>query len=261
MKILFIAQLYLMTTICHARIKNISIESEYDRNETFDSISFQFNKLSRIYSFDSSRIFAVQNENFLEKRLSNGETDVIIKIKNDQILFEIVKNKKSKLIYAINEFGKLSFSSYSPIVSYFGDSIKSMDHVFYKNKFLIFPFEDWNGNQFFYNIPLSVTSSIDSISPLIILKEQYCIFNQRTGVLLSYKKLIEEHLIDDKYFYTTELIQFHVGGDDDKITRYQFNTQKEIYISEDISIIEFKEQLLSIVNDFYDKSIYEAFFN
>ena len=38
----------------------------------------------------------------------------------------------------------------------------------YKNDFLLFPIEDWNGNRIFYKIPLKINSIKDTIYPFFI---------------------------------------------------------------------------------------------
>jgi len=129
----------------------------------------------------------------------------------------------------------------------------------YKNDFLLFPIEDWNGNRIFYKIPLKINSIKDTIYPFFILKNQYCLFNQRTGVLLAYETLKKEYLIDDKSYFLTDLSLFHLGSSSE-MNEIQFRTQKEIGLLENVTPVEVKKHLLDAISVFFDRSIFDAYF-
>jgi len=91
------------------------------------------------------------------------------------------------------------------------------------------------------------------------LKNQYCLFNQRTGVLLAYETLKKEYLIDDKSYFLTDLSLFHLGSSSE-MNEIQFRTQKEIGLLENVTPVEVKKHLLDAISVFFDRSIFDAYF-
>lgn len=195
------------------------------------------------------------------KEFSNDNFNIKVKIQGENLTFEIKNKFLKNKINAISDFGEVNFTSYSPIISYLGDSIKVVDNLFYKNEFFLLPVEDWKGNQIFYKIPLMSAKSSDTIHPFFILKEQYCIFNIRNGVIFSHEKIKNEFFIDSESYYLSNLsLRYsYFNKKQDNIT-ISFCTQKEINISENTNPNDFKSALLKSIKVFLDNQIYDAFF-
>ena len=199
-----------------------------------------------------------QKMTFETRSISNENFKVKINLEDEKISFEILKGKNKKVVRVKNTYGKLSFTSSLPVISYKGDSIQVIEHFFYKNDFLVYPLEDWNGNRIFYKISLNENSINDKVEPLFILKEQYCLFNQSTGTVLMYEKLNKEYFIDQRSYYLTKFNLIHF--DNNKVDNIQFHTQKEIGIVENLSPVLVKKQLLEAIGEFYEMSFLEAYF-
>lgn len=192
------------------------------------------------------------------KVISNHDIKVTAIIYGDAISFEIRRGKERQKIKVNNKFGKLSFTSTSSIIAYNGDRINLKPYLFCNNKFLIFPFEDWNSNHIFYKIPLNKKLVSKPIEPLFILKEQYCLYNQRTQVLLTYEQDMKEYLISDESYYLTALHLFDLSSEaQDEI---EFQTQRDLSLPENSSPQHVKKQLLEAISTCYEKPIFEAYF-
>jgi hypothetical protein len=123
---------------------------------------------------------------------------------------------------------------------------------------LIFPFEDWNSNHIFYKIPLNKKLVSKPIEPLFILKEEYCLYNQRSHVLLSYEQDMQEHIISDESYFLTALHLFDLSSEaqDD----LEFQTQRDLHLPENASPQYVKKQLLEAISTCYEKPIFDAYF-
>jgi hypothetical protein len=192
------------------------------------------------------------------KVISNQEVKVTAIIDGAAISFDIRRGKERQKIKVNNAFGKLSFTSNASIVAYKNDRINLEQFLFCNNKFLIFPFEDWNSNLIFYKIPLNKKLVSNPINPFFILKEQYCLYNQRTQVLLTYEQDMKEYLISDESYFLTALHLFDLSSEaQDEI---EFQTQRDLSLPENSSPQHVKKQLLKAISTCYEKPIFDAYF-
>lgn len=206
-------------------------------------------------------------KNSLKRQQSAILTEVISKdgfvikvnIQNDDLSVEVIHGKEKNNIKLANDFGKLTFTSALSIVAYNGEHLRPAKYLICNRKFLIFPFEDWNGNLIFYKIPLKQRSTSSGIDPLFVLEEGYCLFNERSNMLLTYQKDMKEYIISDRSIYLTTLTLFDFGGNE-KADEIVFQTPKKLNLPENASPKQVKQDLLSIMSNFYDPSEYNAFF-
>lgn len=192
------------------------------------------------------------------KVISNHDIKVTAIIDGAALSFEIRRGKERQKIKVNNKFGKLSFTSTSSIIAYNSDRINLEPYLFCNNKFLIFPFEDWNSNHIFYKIPLNKKLVRKPIEPLFILKEEYCLYNQRSHVLLTYEQDMQEHIISDESYFLTALHLFDLSSEaqDD----LEFQTQRDLHLPENASPQYVKKQLLEAISTCYEKPIFDAYF-
>jgi hypothetical protein len=200
----------------------------------------------------------VQHVSKSTKVISNHDIKVTAIIDGAAISFDIRRGKERQKIKANNKFGKLSFTSTSSIIAYNSDRINLEPYLFCNNKFLIFPFEDWNSNLIFYKIPLNKKLVSKPIDPFFILKEQYCLYNQRSHVLLTYEEDMKEYLISDESYFLTALHLFDLSSEaQDEI---EFQTQRDLSLPENSSPQHVKKQLLKAISTCYEKPIFDAYF-
>jgi hypothetical protein len=192
------------------------------------------------------------------KVISNHDIKVTAIIDGAALSFEIRRGKERQKIKVNNKFGKLSFTSTSSIIAYNSDRINLEPYLFCNNKFLIFPFEDWNSNFIFYKIPLNKKLVSKPIEPLFILKEEYCLYNQRSHVLLTYEQELKEYIISDESYFLTALHLFDLSSEaqDD----LEFQTQRDLHLPENSSPQHVKKQLLEAISTYYEKPIFDAYF-
>jgi hypothetical protein len=200
-----------------------------------------------------------QGDNIQTKEFSSGNLKIRAKIDNEGISFEVFNDTNSKTYFGINEFGKLTFSNCSPFVAYNENKITTTNFVFLNGKFALLPFEDWNGNQIIYSIPLELKNNFDSIPVLAILKERYCLFNERTGTLLTYNVQDREYFISEQSYFISEFNIYHFKGDT-LAYKIGFYTQKQLNIPEEISPNTFREVILGGIQSFYQKEVFNAYF-
>jgi hypothetical protein len=200
----------------------------------------------------------VQHLSISTKVISNHDIKVTAIIDGDALSFEIRRGKERQKIKVNNKFGKLSFTSTSSIIAYNSNRINLEPYLFCNNKFLIFPFEDWNSNHIFYKIPLNKKLVSKPIDPFFILKEQFCLYNQRTHVLLTYEQDIKEYLISDESYFLTALHLFDLSSEAQDVIEFQ--TQRDLCLPENSSPQHVKEQLLKAISTCYEKPIFDAYF-
>ncbi len=200
-----------------------------------------------------------QHCTILTKLITTDDFKIIAKIECDDLSVEIINGKEKNKIKLLNAFGKLSFTSALPIVAYNGDKIHLVQYLFCNQEFLIFPFEDWNSNFIYYKIPLKKNSGSDRIHPLFILKEQFCLFNERSSIILTYRNDMREYFISNQSYYLTTLSLYDLckNKNSDII---EFQTQKEINLPENASPTQVKQQLITAMSNFYDESIHNTYF-
>lgn len=194
----------------------------------------------------------------LSKEFRNGDVKIKAVLNGEIISFEISQGSKKTSLRGINEIGKITFSNSLPFVSYNGDDVTNSGYLFHRNEFALLPFEDWNGNRIIYKIPLQPNKKNDSIRALVILKERYCLFNQRTSTLVTYDISDKEYLISDQSYFLTNIKLFHLATY--MFDEVDFCTQKELSISEESSPEELKKNLLSAMKAFYTPEVYNAYF-
>ena len=200
-----------------------------------------------------------KNSSILTKAISNDDFNIKIYIQSDDLSVEIIHDKEKNKIKLVNDFGKLSFTSALSIVAYHNDQIHLAKYLFCKGEFLIFPFEDWNGNLIFYKIPLNQRSASSEIHPLFVLNKGHCLFNERSNILLTSEQDMKEYIISERSIYLTTLTLYDFGGNE-KSDTIVFQTPKKMNLPEDASPKQVKQELLSIMCDFYDTTEYNAFF-
>ena len=199
-----------------------------------------------------------QHTSISTKVISNHDIKVTAIIDGAALSFEIRRGKERQKIKVNNKFGKLSFTSTSSIIAYNSDRINLEPYLFCNNKFLIFPFEDWNSNLIFYKIPLNKKLVSKPIDPFFILKEEYCLYNQRSHVLLTYEQDMKEYLISDESYFLTALHLFDLSSEaQDEI---EFQTQRDLNLPENSSPQHVKKQLLKAISTCYEKPIFDAYF-
>lgn len=195
----------------------------------------------------------------LTQVISNGDFKIKVNIQNDDLSVEVIHGKEKNNIKLANDYGKLTFTSALSIVAYNSDQIHLAKYLFCKQEFLIFPFEDWNGNLIFYKIPLKQSSTSSGIDPLFVLEEGYCLFNERSNMLLTYQKDMKEYIISERSIYLTTLTLYDFGSNE-KSEEIRFQTAKQLNLPEDASPKQVKQEFLRIMSDFYDTTDFNVFF-
>ena len=200
-----------------------------------------------------------KNSSILTKAISNDDFKIKINIQSDDISVETIHDKEKNKVKLVNDYGKLSFTSALSIVAYNSDQIHLAKYLFCNQEFLIFPFEDWNGNLIFYKIPLKKRSTSSAINTLSVLHKGHCLFNERSNILLTSQQDMKEYIISERSIYLTTLTLYDFGGNE-KSDEIVFQTPKKLNLPEDASPKQVKQDLLSLMSDFYDPTEYNAFF-
>lgn len=200
-----------------------------------------------------------KHSSILTKVFSSDDFKIKINIQSDDISVDIIHDKEKNKVKLLNDYGKLSFTSALSIVAYNGDQIHLAKYLFCNQEFLIFPFEDWNGNLIFYKIPLKKRSTSSGIHPLFVLNKGHCLFNERSNILLTSQQDMKEYIISERSIYLTTLTLYDFGGNE-KSDEIVFQTPKKLNLPEDASPKQLKQELLNAMSDFYDPSDFNAFF-
>lgn len=200
-----------------------------------------------------------KHSSILTKVISSDDFKIKINIQSDDISVETIHDKEKNKVKLVNDYGKLSFTSALSIVAYNGDQIHLEKYLFCNQEFLIFPFEDWNGNLIFYKIPLKKRSTSSGIHPLFVLNKGHCLFNERSNILLTSQQDMKEYIISERSIYLTTLTLHDFGGNE-KSNAIVFQTPKILNLPEDASPKQLKQELLNAMSDFYDPSDFNAFF-
>jgi hypothetical protein len=200
-----------------------------------------------------------KHSSILTKVFSSDDFKIKINIQSDDISVDIIHDKEKNKVKLVNDYGKLSFTSALSIVAYNGDQIHLAKYLFCNQEFLIFPFEDWNGNLIFYKIPLKQRLTISGIHPLFVLNKGHCLFNERSNILLTSQQDMKEFIISERSIYLTTITLYDFGGNE-KSDEIVFQTPKKLNLPEDASPKQLKQELLNAMSDFYDPSDFNAFF-
>jgi len=200
-----------------------------------------------------------QRSSMLTQVISNGDFKIKVNIQNDDLSVEIIHGKKKNNIKLANDYGKLTFTSALSIVAYNSDQIHRAKYLFYEQEFLIFPFEDWNGNLIFYKIPLKQSSTNSQIHPLFVLNKGHCLFNEKSNILLANQQDMKEYIIAERSIYLTTMTIFDFGSNE-KSEEIRFQTAKQLNLPEDASPKQVKQEFLRIMSDFYDTTDFNVFF-
>ena len=200
-----------------------------------------------------------QRSSMLTQVISNGDFKIKVNIQNDDLSVEIIHGKRKNNIKLANDYGKLTFTSALSIVAYNSDQIHRAKYLFCKQEFLIFPFEDWNGNLIFYKIPLKQSSTNSQIHPLFVLNKGHCLFNEKSNILLANQQDMKEYIIAERSIYLTTMTIFDFGSNE-KSEEIRFQTAKQLNLPEDASPKQVKQEFLRIMSDFYDTTDFNVFF-
>lgn len=200
-----------------------------------------------------------QHSSMLTQVISNEDFKIKVNIHNDDLSVEIIHGKKKNNIELANDYGKLTFTSALSIVAYSAEQIHLAKYLICKREFLIFPFEDWNGNLIFYKIPLKQSSTNSQIHPLFVLNKGHCLFNEKSNILLASQQDIKEYIIAERSIYLTALTLYDFSGNE-KSEEIRFQTAKQLNLPENASPKQVKQELLSIMSDFYDTTDFNVFF-
>ncbi|MFM7007583.1 MAG: hypothetical protein ACKOWX_10055 [Flavobacteriales bacterium] len=200
-----------------------------------------------------------QHSSMLTQVIANEGFNIKVNVQNDDLSVEIIHGKKKNNIKLANNYGKLTFTSALSIVAYSGEQIHHRKYLFCKRKFLIFPFEDWNGNLIFYKIPLKHSSTNSQIHPLFVLNKGHCLFNERSNILLASQQDMKEYIIAERSIYMTTLTLFDFGSNE-KSDTIVFQTAKQLNLPEDASPKQVKQELLNLMSDFCGPTDFNAFF-
>ncbi len=195
------------------------------------------------------------------KMLNNSLVQIKIQLDGVFVNFEVNNKGKKSKVQIVSEQGKLSFTNKQCIISYLANAMSKVSYVIQKNEFLLIPFEDMNKQIIFYRIPLDLKSGeTHTVLPFFFLKEQYCLFNQKTSKMLVYEEAKIENLKKGKTSYVTNISVFHLDRADDQSFREFFSLEKEVKLPATATPITVKNTLITMMRDFYDNYTIDAYF-
>ena len=223
--------------------------------------------LSLILLFASDKISAknllvlADSTNGNMKMLSNSLVQIKVQLDGVFVNFEINNKGKKSKVQIVSEQGKLTFCNKQCIISYLANAMSKVSYVIQKNEFLLIPFEDMNKQIIFYRIPLDLKSGeTHTVLPFFFLKEQYCLFNQKTSKMLVYEEAKIENLKKGKTSYVTNISVFHLDRADDQSYREFFSLEKEVKLAANATPLVVKNSLIALMRDFYDNYTIDAYF-
>ncbi len=223
--------------------------------------------LSLILLFASDKISAknllvlADSTNGNLKMLSNSLVQIKVQLDGVFVNFEINNKGKKSKVQIVSEQGKLPFCNKQCIISYLANAMSKVSYVIQKNEFLLIPFEDMNKQIIFYRIPLDLKSGeTHTVLPFFFLKEQYCLFNQKTSKMLVYEEAKIENLKKGKTSYVTNISVFHLDRADDQSYREFFSLEKEVKLAANATPLVVKNSLIALMRDFYDNYTIDAYF-
>lgn len=195
------------------------------------------------------------------KMLSNSLVQIKVQLDGVFVNFEVNNKGKKSKVQIVSEQGKLTFTNKQCIISYLANAMSKVSYVIQKNEFLLIPFEDMNKQIIFYRIPLDLKSGeTHTVLPFFFLKEQYCLFNQKTSKMLVYEEAKIENLKKGKTSYVTNISVFHLDRADDQSFREFFSLEKEVKLPVTATPITVKNTLITMMRDFYDNYTIDAYF-